>query len=74
MVIPYPVTTGFTCGIAITIMTTQVKDFLGLRLETVPAEINTRVMDLFTWRKMAEGTALVYEEAVERRRHAHGGL
>jgi len=36
--IPHPVTTGFTCGIAITIMLTQVKDFLGLQLGTVPAE------------------------------------
>ncbi len=36
--IPHPVTTGFTCGIAITIILTQVKDFLGLQLGTVPAE------------------------------------
>lgn len=36
--IPHPVTTGFTCGIAITIMATQVRDFLGLRMETVPSE------------------------------------
>jgi SulP family sulfate permease len=32
------VTTGFTCGIAITIMLTQVKDCVGLQLGTVPAE------------------------------------
>jgi SulP family sulfate permease len=36
--IPHPVTTGFTCGIAITIMVSQVKDFLGLQVEAVPAE------------------------------------
>jgi SulP family sulfate permease len=30
--IPHPVTTGFTCGIAITIILTQVKDFLGLTM------------------------------------------
>ncbi len=36
--IPHPVTTGFTCGIAITIMLTQVKDFLGLQIGEVPAE------------------------------------
>jgi SulP family sulfate permease len=41
--IPHPVTTGFTCGIAITIMTTQVRDFLGLRLETVPAEFLEKI-------------------------------
>lgn len=30
--IPYPIVTGFTSGIALTIFTTQVKDFLGLSL------------------------------------------
>lgn len=36
--IPYPITTGFTCGIAVVIFSTQVGDFLGLSLETVPSE------------------------------------
>lgn len=36
--IPYPVITGFTSGIAVVIFSTQVKDFLGLRMETVPAD------------------------------------
>lgn len=37
--IPYPVTTGFTSGIAVTIFCTQVKDLLGLRIPTaVPAD------------------------------------
>lgn len=36
--IPYPVTTGFTTGIAVTIFSAQVKDFLGLKLDKVPAE------------------------------------
>ncbi len=36
--IPHPVTTGFTSGIAITIIFTQIKDFFGLPLETVPTE------------------------------------
>lgn len=37
--IPYPVTTGFTSGIAVTIFCTQVKDLLGLRIPgSVPAE------------------------------------
>lgn len=30
--IPYPVTTGFTTGIAVTILVSQVKDFLGLSI------------------------------------------
>lgn len=36
--IPHPITTGFTSGIAVTIFSSQVKDFLGLRIESVPAE------------------------------------
>ncbi len=35
--IPFPVTTGFTSGIAVVIFSTQIKDLLGLRMETVPA-------------------------------------
>lgn len=35
--IPQPVVVGFTTGIAVIIATTQVKDFLGLRLTNVPA-------------------------------------
>ncbi len=36
--IPFPVTTGFTTGIAVVIFSTQVKDLLGLRMEDVPSE------------------------------------
>jgi SulP family sulfate permease len=36
--IPYPVTMGFTSGIAVLIFSTQIKDFLGLRVEKVPSE------------------------------------
>ncbi|HML45546.1 MAG TPA: SulP family inorganic anion transporter [Clostridia bacterium] len=36
--IPYPVVAGFTSGIAITIFSTQVGDFLGLRMGAAPAE------------------------------------
>src|SRR3989441_8833563 len=36
--IPYPVTIGFTAGIALIIFSSQVKDFLGLRMGAVPAE------------------------------------
>ncbi len=34
--IPYPVTVGFTSGIALIIFTSQIQDFLGLKLEHVP--------------------------------------
>lgn len=36
--IPYPITTGFTSGIAISIFSTQIKDFFGLTMNKVPAE------------------------------------
>jgi len=36
--IPYPVTMGFTSGIAVLIFTTQLKDFFGLRVDNVPSE------------------------------------
>ena len=36
--IPYPITVGFTTGIAITLFTTQVKDFLGLQIDKAPSE------------------------------------
>lgn len=34
--IPYPVTIGFTSGIALIIFSTQVKDFLGLSIASLP--------------------------------------
>lgn len=36
--IPYPLIIGFTTGIAVTIFSTQVKDFLGLQIQNMPAE------------------------------------
>ncbi len=36
--IPYPVITGFTTGIAVIILSSQVRDFLGLRMTDVPAD------------------------------------
>lgn len=36
--IPQTITIGFTAGIAVTLMSTQVKDFLGLQIDNVPAE------------------------------------
>src|SRR5436190_2586982 len=41
--IPYPVTMGFTSGIAVLIFSTQIKDFLGLRLEKVPSEFIEKI-------------------------------
>ncbi|MBP6407913.1 MAG: sulfate permease [Fusobacteriaceae bacterium] len=36
--IPYPVTVGFTAGIALLIFSSQIKDLLGLNIEKLPAE------------------------------------
>ena len=36
--IPYPIIVGFTSGIALTIFTTQIKDLLGLTMESVPSD------------------------------------
>lgn len=61
--IPYPVVVGFTAGIALTIFSTQVNDFLGLGLRDVPSQFipkwgvllrNLGHIDLCTF-----GTALV---------------
>lgn len=36
--IPYPLIVGFTSGIAVIIFTSQIKDFFGLSIDTVPAD------------------------------------
>jgi SulP family sulfate permease len=36
--IPYPVTVGFTSGIALIIFTSQIRDFFGLTIASVPAD------------------------------------
>ncbi|MGN0350825.1 MAG: SulP family inorganic anion transporter [Roseburia sp.] len=42
--IPYTITTGFTCGIAVTLFVGQLKDFFGLSMETVPSEFLDKVI------------------------------
>jgi SulP family sulfate permease len=41
--VPYPVTTGFTAGIAVVIATLQLKDLLGLRVAEMPEHFVERV-------------------------------
>ena len=59
--IPQPVTMGFTCGIAITIMSTQVRSFFGLQLADKPAEFLPKMLALaktlptFDWHTLALG-------------------
>src|ERR1700716_2319224 len=44
--IPRPIVIGFTNGIAILIASTQIKDFLGLKLDKVPGEFWLRIKAL----------------------------
>ncbi len=45
--IPYPVTTGFTSGIAVIILLSQVKDFLGLPVKTLPVDFFEKIPGLW---------------------------
>jgi sulfate permease, SulP family len=56
--IPYPVTTGFTTGIALIILSGEVKDLLGLRVATVPADF------LGKWRVIAAHLDTVNRAAI----------
>jgi SulP family sulfate permease len=55
--IPRPVVVGFTNGIAILIASTQIRDFLGLRVESVPSDFLPRLRllasQLSTWSPVA---------------------
>jgi SulP family sulfate permease len=41
--IPYTITTGFTCGIAVTLFVGQLKDFFGLEIASVPSEFLNKI-------------------------------
>jgi len=45
---PYPLITGFTAGIAVVIFSLQVKDFLGLSIETMPVDFIDKWRVYFT--------------------------
>jgi SulP family sulfate permease len=45
--IPYPVTVGFTSGIAVIIFTSQIKDLLGLHMGDLPPEFLLKWCDYF---------------------------
>jgi sulfate permease, SulP family len=60
--IPYPVTAGFTSGIAILIFSTQVKDFCGLSIDKVPSDFFPKMKSLiehagtFQWQTLLMAT------------------
>ena len=61
--IPHTITTGFTAGIAVTILVGQIKDFLGLSyaqgvkpIETLEKiEANIHAIDTFSWQALTVG-------------------
>ena len=58
--IPRPVVVGFTNGIAVLIASTQIRDFFGLRVETVPGDFvgRLRVLASQFWTWSPSATAL----------------
>lgn len=61
--IPYPVTVGFTTGIALIIFSGQIRDFFGLRMQNVPADFVEKWESYFhsattmNWQALAVGAA-----------------
>jgi len=56
--IPYPLTVGFTAGIAVVIFSSQVKDFLGLKTGAVPADFIAKWKVYFETLHTADVTAV----------------
>ncbi len=58
--IPYPVTTGFTSGIAVVIASIQIKDFFGLQVTHLPDKFLERLLALaHSWTTLSLIEALV---------------
>lgn len=56
--IPYPVTLGFTAGIAVIIFASQIKDLAGLNLSSEPAAILPKLAALWAARDSLNGAAI----------------
>ncbi|MES1207643.1 MAG: C4-dicarboxylic acid transporter DauA [Pseudomonadota bacterium] len=61
--IPYPVTSGFTAGIAVVIATLQLKDVLGLTLTGAPASFFGRIAAMWQARGTLHGSELIVAAA-----------
>jgi sulfate permease, SulP family len=57
--IPYPVVTGFTAGIAVIIFSNEIKDFCGLKMGNVPADLMDKWVAYWDARKTVNGTAML---------------
>ena len=72
--IPYPVTVGFTAGIAVIIFATQLKDLLGLTLDgTEPADLVEKVPALWAALDTVNPTAVAIALAASRSSSACAG-
>ena len=56
--IPYPVTVGFTSGIALIIFSSQVSDLFGLRIEKVPADFVEKWIEYFRHASTVDPTTI----------------
>ncbi|MDO4905235.1 MAG: SulP family inorganic anion transporter [Lautropia sp.] len=56
--VPVSIVLGFTNGIAVVIMMSQLKDFLGLRLESMPADFFSQIDTLINYRHGINWAAL----------------
>jgi SulP family sulfate permease len=61
--IPYPVTMGFTSGIAVLIFSTQIKDFFGLGIDKLPSEFIEKMKVLFAHAGSAQWTTAILAAA-----------
>jgi len=57
--IPYPVVTGFTSGIAVIIFSGEIKDFFGLHMGTVPADLMDKWVAYWDARRTVNGTTML---------------
>ncbi|HLT82549.1 MAG TPA: SulP family inorganic anion transporter [Cyclobacteriaceae bacterium] len=57
--IPYPLIVGFTSGIAVIIFSSQIKDFFGLPLESVPADFLAKWSTIFGALNQINWTAFI---------------
>jgi sulfate permease, SulP family len=57
--IPYPVITGFTSGIAVIIFSSQIKDFFGLKMSSVPADLMDKWVAYWDQRATFNGDAIL---------------
>ncbi|MFI4910660.1 MAG: SulP family inorganic anion transporter [Sedimentisphaeraceae bacterium JB056] len=57
--IPYPVTQGFTSGIAVVIASTQIKPLLGLKIEEIPTEFIPKIVTCLKHVTTAESSTLL---------------